>query len=364
MNRKFLVNAEQSFDRYRLKFKKKFNMIDPIIIYPYRGYANEKEARLFGRVLEKEGILLSGVEEDNLMNKLRHMFKRFESDEIPHIKLKATFDGKEKEFETDKEGFFDVHFKLDQPIKADKGYWQNIHLELLENPYTDQKNIQAEGPVLIPGKNSRFMVISDVDDTIIKSFATSTFLKIKTLLLETAKTRVPFPGVPAFYRALQQQRDVFNPLFFVSGSSWNIYDLLDRFCELHKIPDAPFFLRELGFDQNMLIQRGTRKFKKEKIMHLLEFYPELPVILIGDSGQKDLEIYSELAMDQPDRVNAIYIRQIKDQPLDLNRQHIVDELKNKGIDVLLMENTIEAAQHAAEHKWIDSEMLKEVEEEA
>ncbi len=44
----------------------------------------------------------------------------------------------------------------------------------LNNPYTKQKNIEVTSKFIVANQESDFMVISDVDDTIIKSYATNT----------------------------------------------------------------------------------------------------------------------------------------------------------------------------------------------
>ena len=68
--------------------------------------------------------------------------------------------------------------------------------------------------------------------------------------------RLPFPGVAAFLRALYAgagggER---NPLFYVSSSPWNIYDLLSEFFSLNDIPIGPvLFLRDWGLTDVELV---------------------------------------------------------------------------------------------------------------
>ena len=358
---RFAHSLERYYDLIRFKIKKSLNLFDPIIIFPYRGYANQNKLIIKGRVLEKEGILGEKEEPKTLWEKLHYMFKRYESDEMPGITMKARLNSDEKIIKTDEEGYFNVEWDISESTFKEKKHWQYVDFEVDNNPYTNQKNLKAKGEILRPMTDeTNFIVISDVDDTIIKSHANDNYLKIKTLLVNTASTRVPFPGVTEFYNALQNQKDVFNPIFFVSGSSWNIYDLLTRFCEINNIPKAPFFLRELGIDKNTFIQLGTKRFKKERINHLLDFYKELPFILIGDSGQKDSEIYFDIARNHPDRIKAIYIRNIDKKKISDKRKQIIDDLKQINIDMLLVSNTYEAAAHAAENGLIGAEQLEKI----
>ena len=54
--------------------------------------------------------------------------------------------------------------------------------------------------------------------------------------------RIAFKGIGAFYRALELGggAEVVNPIFYVSSSPWNLYDLLERFIELDGICRALF----------------------------------------------------------------------------------------------------------------------------
>ncbi len=92
-----MLTLEKNFDKGKFAFKKKFNMFDPFMIYPYMGYGNQNQAVIQGRVIEIEGILEDKEKKKDLLSKLTYMYRRFESDEIPYVKLLATMDGQEKE---------------------------------------------------------------------------------------------------------------------------------------------------------------------------------------------------------------------------------------------------------------------------
>ncbi len=165
--------------------------------------------------------------------------------------------------------------------------WKEVHFKVTENPFTNQKDIQAVGKIYQPHPKAEFGVISDIDDTILKSHASTTFLKLKTLLLNTAESRVPFKGIAKFYQGLRDGNGINNPLFFVSGSTWNIYDLLVDFCKAHQIPLGPFFLKEFRLDKETFMLAETQEYKLNRIRLIMNFYPKLKFVLIGDSGQED-----------------------------------------------------------------------------
>src|SRR4029079_7356909 len=106
--------------------------------------------------------------------------------------------------------------------------------------------ITGSGETLVPPASSRFGVISDIDDTVIQSRVTSFLQAARTVMLGNALTRLPFPGVSAFYEALRNGAggDEKNPIVAVSSSPWNIYDVIAEFMDIQKIPKGPLILRD------------------------------------------------------------------------------------------------------------------------
>lgn len=83
--------------------------------------------------------------------------------------------------------------------------------------------------------------------------------------------------------------------------------------------------------------------KREKIEALMNFYPDLSFVLIGDSGQRDPEIYASIVEKYPGRVKAIYIRSIRDKSL---QEDTDQKIKKAGIPIQMVEHTDEAYRHA------------------
>ncbi len=206
---------------------------------------------------------------------------------------------------------------------------------------------ETTGSILVCSENNDFGIISDVDDTIIKSQAMNLMKKMRIMLTKNAETRVAFDKVDELYRKLSANEK--NPLFFVSGSSFNLYDMLAGFCNYHNIPKAPFFLRDLGLDVSQWVKQDTSEYKKRYIGEIMDFYANLPFILIGDSGQQDPEIYTDIYNENPTRVKAIYIRHLQSE----KRKNELEKMAEKtDIPFLIMENSEEAIKHATQMRWI------------
>ena len=205
-------------------------------------------------------------------------------------------------------------------------------------------------------------MISDVDDTVLVSHVTTFLARLEVFFLRNAYTRKPFEGVAAFYRALQRGGGgrEYNPIFYVSSSPWNIYDLFEDFFRVNGIPAGPFFLRDYGLERNRLFTLSLREHKRRAIGAILRFYDRLPFILIGDSGQKDAEIYAQAAREFPGRVAAIYIRDVTPRRPHRALNRLARDLRREGVDLLLVADTLEAAHHAVRRGFLPPQALEAI----
>lgn len=357
---------EGGFDRAKSRLAEHFDRDDPLQILPYRGYGTPDRLLLQGRVLQDEPIGASR-EQDTLWTNLGNTWKRFESDEMAGVAVRASFGDWSGETLTDAEGYFrfDIHLPhLSVPLAAHGRLWHDVGLEM-RDPRTGLP-VRATGSVLVPPAQASFGVISDIDDTVVETGVTNRLAMARTVFLHNAHTRLPFQGVAAFYKALHDGRrgDERNPIFFVSGSPWNLYDLLAEFMDLHGIPQGPILLRDFGLDAKKLLKADTREHKLGCIRPILELYPALSFILIGDSGEQDPEIYCEVVRQFPGRVLAIYIRNVGTGPArEREVLNLAREVRRQGVPMLLVKDTEAASVHALEEGWIHAGQLPEVRQE-
>ncbi|MDQ4129079.1 MAG: DUF2183 domain-containing protein, partial [Actinomycetota bacterium] len=334
--------VEERFDAMRFRLKRRLGLLDPFEILPYRGHGTQGELFLKGRVLEEAGITRAG-QDDTLWNNLRNMARRFASDEVAGARVRASYGGLEAETVADREGFFEVRFRLGEPLEGPTR-WHQVGLHLLSPVSPGGGTVRSTGQVLVP-QGARFGIISDIDDTVVHSSATNVLKMAWIVLRNNAHTRLPFEGVAVFYRALQAGPDgaSFNPIFYVSSSPWNIYDVLEDFLNVHGVPAGPLFLK----DWSPSVLNKHRAHKLEVIRTLLRTYPELPFVLIGDSGEEDPEIYLQTVREHPGRVLAIYIRDVTSDDRDAEVRSIAEEAGNLGTPMIPVPDTATAAEHAA-----------------
>jgi phosphatidate phosphatase APP1 len=312
---------------------------DPLIIMPYLGYGTRRRVQLCGRVLQDEGFRPARTVDGRWRN-LVAFYKRLESDEVPGAKLRAALGGRETQAITDREGYFSL--TLDE-LSLGPG-WHEVRLELVRDPA-----VVAKGRVLVPSSRARFGVISDIDDTVVLSNVRNKLKMVLALALSNARTRKPFKGVAAFYRALHAG---INPLFYVSKSPWNLYAPLVEFLEAQGLPAGPLALRDFGL-------RMRKNHKTEAIEQILRTYPRLPFVLIGDSGEQDPEIYADIVRRFPDRVRTIYIRSVSDRRI-AEVERLVRQVSKTGCQLVLAPDSEFAAAHAAGEGLIQASDLREV----
>lgn len=322
----------------------------PVTIQAYRGFGSRDYLFMSGRVLRDKSILKDA--RDTTWRNFINTVKRFNSREINRAELRIHFAGETFELQTDAEGYYTLDTHLNTPLPPpplEPPFWQKAQVELLSIPgQTVYKKTNTE--VLIPGAAASFGIISDIDDTILKTYVTS-WLKWRMIyltILKNAFSRQSFTSVAAFFQALRRgpEGQDYNPFFYVSNSPWNLYDLLEEFLELNQLPRGPIMLRDFGlpYEDRPINYRGH---KHEQILRILELYPKLPFILIGDSGEKDTDIYQSVALEHPGRIKAIYIRDVRSLERAQRVQGILKGIPD--IPCLLVGSYAAAAKHAAEN---------------
>lgn len=341
----------------KLRIEDRFDLLDAITILPYRSFGTEDALRVRGRVMEAKELSGSSGESSTWENVV-NMLRRFDSDEIPGARLRAHFEGRTWETTTDKEGFFVFDMDLENPVEPG---WQEVRIELLES-VGEPAEREVTADVLVPFPDSEFAIVSDLDDTVIRTQNTEFFRQIAIVFGKGAGERVPFEGVPALYRALELGPDGagHNPIFYVSKSGWNIYDLFIEFMELNDIPKGPLFLSDLRFFEDKSRVMGNDEHKFENIDLLLRTYPELPFVLIGDSGMQDPELYASIVRAHPGRIKAIYIHDVTAEKRDREVDAIARDLEEHGVPLIHGETTLDVAEHAADIGLISREAVDEV----
>jgi phosphatidate phosphatase APP1 len=354
--------TEQVIDRIKFGAKWRYDLWRHLTIRPYRGFGvRSGELHLRGRVLDDRRVAEPHPEQSTWRNAVNTLH-RIESDEIPGARVRLTLDEQTLTATTDEDGFFEFNFVPETDLPSDH-VWHEVALELAAPVPDDPERAAATGHIIVPRKEAEFAVVSDLDDTVIRTGATSKFQMARIILLNNASTRVPFPGVSAFYRALQDGPDAQgdNPVFYVSSSPWNFYDTFQGFFKAYDLPLGPIFLKDYGITSERFFKTGHAEHKLSRIERLIETYPDLRFVLVGDSGQEDPEIYRRLVGDHgKERIQAIFIRDVTSPARDKEVHAIARQVERMGVPMFLAEDTSEAAARAVELDLITEDAAETV----
>ncbi|WP_324754300.1 phosphatase domain-containing protein [Roseovarius sp. Pro17] len=260
------------------------------VIDPYIGYATPDQIILRGRVLSKLRHS-SAVEGQTRLTNLRQMLGMFLTDEVRDVTVRCG----DAEALTDEEGYFTLLL----PRDARTGRHS-------EQVYIEEGQVPTLCPFLVPAVDARFMVISDIDDTMLETGAYSLMRNLFTSFTGNSLTRLVFPDAVDLMNALSEGGR--NPIYYVSSSPWNLHDFLADIFENTRLVRGPMFLRDLGLSDTKFITDGHGSHKGASIDHILRANPDLPTILLGDTGQHDARIYRDVIERHNDRIIAVGLR--------------------------------------------------------
>jgi phosphatidate phosphatase APP1 len=271
------------------------------------------------------------------------MLRRFNSREVPSASVRAVLDANTSDGCTDDEGYFELLLARPEAA-ADAPHWQSVDVGVTGCSIRGFVPVRAAAEVLIPGPGVEFGIISDIDDTVLQSHVTQKLKMIWVTFSGSAFTRMPFEGTAELYDALTAGASgvARNPVFYVSKSPWNLYDFLIDFMDHHRLPRGPLLLRDIG-----LREAPPLDHKTAAVRLLLDTYPNLPFVLIGDSGERDPDIYLDTAARYPGRIAAIYIRDLGGKHSKEGRAaRACEDAARLGTEMLWVAHANDALAHA------------------
>lgn len=279
---------ERVFDAVRPK-----RIYGDIEIDPYFGHATPTEIVLRGRVLTRRAIeAVEELEEDpSLWTNFKSMMALFNTREMSDVRITCG----SVETLSDEEGYFE----LSLPRPANETGWITHKVS-----FGDAEE-SAELTALLPPVTAEFAVISDIDDTLIKTDAWSLRRNLWNSLTGNAQSRYVFPDAVELIAKLHAG---VNPVFYVSSSPWNLHGFLSEIFERAGLVRGPKFLRDLGISDRQFITGTHGEHKGDAIDEILAANPALSFILLGDTGQHDAHVYYDAIKRHPGRIRQIILR--------------------------------------------------------
>jgi hypothetical protein len=148
-------------------------------------------------------------------------------------------------------------------------------------------------------------IISDVDDTIKISDVTNRKELVKNTFVRPFRA---VPGMATQYQAWEQRGAVFH---YLSASPWQLYLPLEEFRQAEGFPRGVWSMKHLLLTDRSAIDffMSQEVYKTTLLRAIFAEFPERVVVLVGDTGEQDPEIFGALARDFPKQVLRVFIRE-------------------------------------------------------
>ena len=311
----FLVRFSYYVTSFRLFCWRLFAGYKNKMIYgsTFRGYASQDKLFIQGRISRYRYI--KNNPEASPLEHLLDTIKRIFNTRIPDIPCEISVLNHIFLTTTNSAGYFTLEINWPSPFYPSCSCWLNVAIEVkpILDFYIEKSTLTGE--ILFISNKQKFIVISDIDDTLLLTGVKSMFYwkVLYNTFLKNMEQRRGIPGAPAFFQRLTQlknQADWQTFVFYVSSTPRTLYDFVLTWLDRCHFPKGPILLKDFGL--STLDKGASQRFKSKLawIKHVMSFFPTIPFVLVGDSGEKDFFLYQKLAEEYPTMVKAILIRDI------------------------------------------------------
>jgi len=179
--------------------------------------------------------------------------------------------------------------------------------------------------ILVPEEG--LSVVTDMDDTIKDSHVLDRTELLKNTFVREFKV---IPYMPELYRSWKQALGARIQFHVVSAGPWQLYDPLQAFTQSAKFPAFTWHMRSVDINsftpahlEELKLQPSVLyDFKVRRIEELMRQFPKRHFVFVGDSGEMDPEVYAYVLRECPGRVDAVFIHNVSERPLDVERQQL------------------------------------------
>jgi len=163
---------------------------------------------------------------------------------------------------------------------------------------------------------SGITVVSDIDDTI-----KVTEVRDRKATLRNTFAR-PFRAVDGMAAAYERWgREAGVAFHYVSASPWQLAPGLTEFARSNSFPAGTWHLKAFRWNDESFFNlfQSPEAYKLGVLEPLVGQFPGRTFVFVGDSGEKDPEIYATLARKFPGQTARIFIRDVTGESADAPR---------------------------------------------
>jgi phosphatidate phosphatase APP1 len=239
------------------------------------------------------GRVLTADREAKRTTPLHGNVRRLTAKSLEHVMVEVSFAGQLRRTTSGDEGEYEVSFSAPAERPFPLG---------MQVARASAQGVSVESRVEVVSDAAPYVVVSDLDDTIALSNVQSTRALMRAALLEDAETQPAVAGMAELYRCLRASASPPPGFAVVSGSPTAFASRVERFLARGGFPFAALHLRLFG-------RKTLSGYKEPVLRRLLSEMPQ-PFVLIGDSGERDPEVYARIRDEFPGRVAATFIRDV------------------------------------------------------
>lgn len=253
----------------------------------------ELNAVLKGVILRKHpGVI---TERDNTLSTFSKILGSYLLKPTANTAVKITdSSGKSIEIVTDENGEFECAFSTEES-----------HFKFFIGDSKKDIPVIQNYPVRFKNESYPYLLVSDIDDTILISKASKALSSLRLLLLNPSIERKTVEPTEQAFEVLRKSNKV--QFAYVSNSELNLFHLLTSFFTVNHLPKAPLLLRPWTTVLDLITGRKTPESKQTRIKKLMEWFPNKKLILFGDDSQEDLNVFSDIARDYPERLHSVFL---------------------------------------------------------
>lgn len=149
-------------------------------------------------------------------------------------------------------------------------------------------------------------VITDIDDTIRLTGVLGDKREVFRNIFAKPYSSCAIPGVVQWFKELHDTYKC--PIHYVSNSPWQVFNVVYGFMSYFDFPISSIHLRQYSGNLLASFTQPSAERKRPSLVALLNDFPDRRFILVGDTGEQDLEAYLSLIPQFAPQIMAIYLR--------------------------------------------------------
>lgn len=282
----------------------------PILSY-FNYLSVDRQIRFAGTILRAPAEMLYVGNENTIFQHIKNLYKLY----TPHFFKNVMLEVKYKGFFTLCNIDYKGNFVVMLPEESEEFLIDDVRMRLVVKNFGYSVYVPNIYHKSISIRQYKYGLISDIDDTIIHTGATTVFPRIKRIIFTRSYQRKCIESMPEVFRLLT---DYGAKIFYVSNSEANLFPVIETFLRSHKFPQGACFLRKNKLLAHFLhpkkkTVRSKTSHKMRTISFLLRTQPDKKFILVGDNGQWDPVIYKSIIKNFPERISYVFLRDIHDK---------------------------------------------------